>query len=251
MSFIQKSIGSDIEFGKDLKELRLLRGWSKKQLQEYTGIHESIITIFEEERFSELSDVKHAEYHVRNMVKALDGRVPFFIQKYRGAIKERGLSLENPKKYHSFIHRVKSWELFTPSRYVPILLILPLAFLLIWYLYFQISSLTRAPVLNIIAPADFAVIREPTLEIHGFTDPSASVLINGKKAIVEQDGYFSLSLDLPRGMNELEIVAKRQYGGMNSVIRYVTFAPVHGPSFMDPLPDLNLDIASSTTSTIN
>ena len=250
MSFMQKRVGNEKDFGSDLRELRELRGWSKEELEHATKIHISIITALEENRFSDLADPYYAEIHVRMLVKALDGRVPFFVGKYRQAWQEINES-NLPVSKLTLKKRIKHSDLMVISRYLSLLIIIPLVVLLGGYVYSQAKSLSAAPYLNIDTPQNHQTTDKAYTIINGKTDPTATIFVNGRNAIVEPDGTFSMSFDLPRGMTELNIVAKRRYGGEASVKRYITYSPPSGPP--NPIPTMPniLDSTTSTTTTLD
>lgn len=231
MGFVRKQIGTDRDFGADLKELRELRGWSLDQLAGATGIPKSTIQALEEDRLDIFRDPVYAERHVKALVQALDGRVGFFLHKYRMVLEEQGFASD--EKPMTFIARIKRSALFVPSKYFLLLIPLPLALVLGWYVWHQAVGLSAAPRLEISAPSEHATIDEPTIAVTGMTDPTASVTVNGLQAIVESDGVFSVTLNVPRGMTKLTITAKRRYGNMAQVTRYVTYSPEYAPAVLD------------------
>jgi transcriptional regulator with XRE-family HTH domain len=241
MSFVRKKVDAERGFGEDLKELRELRGWSLEQLSKVTGMPASTIEALENEELDRLRDPIYAERHVRVLVKALEGRVGFFLHKYRIFLEENGLNGDSQPL--TFFARVRRSALFVPSKYFLILLPLPLAFVLGWYVWRQAAYLSAPPRLEVSLPVDHAVVHEPAVRVSGLTDPTASVLINGSPAVVESSGDFGLSLNIPRGMTKLSIVAERRYGGRSEDVRYVTYEPEYAPAV------LNYGIYGGVTST--
>ncbi len=61
--------------------------------------------------------------------------------------------------------------------------------------------------LEVIAPADEAVVRTRTLEVRGKTAPEAIVTVNGYPAEVDLTGAFVATVELARGPNLIEIIA--------------------------------------------
>jgi len=154
MPFIQKHVGAEQSFGADLKELRELRGWSVQELARATNVNSSLILILEQERFSELQDPYYVERHVRVLVGALDGRVPYMLDKYRQALSAQNTA-ESTRQSRSFLRRIRRFELFVPTRYASFLIILPVMFVLGWYVWHQTQGLTAAPYLELTEPSDF------------------------------------------------------------------------------------------------
>ncbi len=229
MGFIKKSIGTEQSFGVDLKELRELRGWSISDLTSASGIPEYIIKALEKEDFLALTDPIYSERHVRVLARVLDGKASFLVGKYHTALKLRGFDKKNFKQNYSFTRKIDRRAFFTPTRYFSFLLIVPLFFLLGWYIWSESRIFSLSPVLIIAEPAPDLVTHSPRVIISGETDPEASIVVNGIEAVVEPDGHFKLLLDIPRGLNKLEITAKRRYGIQTQDIRYITYLPTYGP----------------------
>ncbi|MDD5438078.1 MAG: helix-turn-helix domain-containing protein [Patescibacteria group bacterium] len=244
MSFVRKKVDAERGFGEDLKELRELRGWSLEQLARVTGMPISTIDALESEDLGRLRDPLYAERHVRVLVKALEGRTGFFMHKYRLLLEQRGLS--DDQRPLTFFARVRRSALFVPSKYLLLLIPLPLVLILGWYVWHQASYLSARPPLEIISPADHSVIRDPSVNVNGMTDPTASVLVNGTPAVVESSGRFGLTLNIPRGMTKLSIVAERRYGGRSEATRYITYEPEYAPAILN---QQDLRSVTSTTST--
>lgn len=224
-----------------MKELRELRGWSLNQLARVTGIPSSTIEALESEELDKLRDPAYAERHVRVIAKALDGRIGFLMHKYHSLLEERGL-LDGSEPL-TFFARVRRSALFVPSKYFLLLVPLPLALLLGWYVWHQAAYLSASPQLDISMPSDHAVVREPSVTVSGLSDPTASVLVNGTPAVVESSGVFSLTLNIPRGMTKLVVVAERRYGGRSESVRYITYEPEYAPAI------LNSGVLNNVTST--
>lgn len=246
MSFVRKSVDTERGFGADLRELRELRGWSLDQLAHVTGIPHSTIRALEEEELGKLRDPVYAERHVKVIIKALDGRMGFFLHKYRNYLSEQGF-FDNQKPL-SFLEKVRHSALFVPSKYFLLLIPLPLVLILGWYVWDQATYLSASPKLEISVPADHAVVHEPAVYVSGLTDPAASLLVNGTPAVVESSGVFGLTLNIPRGMTKLLIVAERRYGGRAEAVRYITYEPEYAPAILDP-KGLNRVGLNSVTST--
>lgn len=225
MSFVQKKIGTEQGFGADLRQLRELRGWTREALERATGIHQNTICLLEEGRIIELNDPAYAERHVRALVRALDGRVEFFLEKYRLVLKETEQQNVGAKNV-TFIRRLNRGELFVPSKYLFLVLIFGLVSVLGWYVWHQVGALTAAPKLDILEPQDNAVVMESLVRVRGITDPAAAVIVNGQTAVVEASGEFNVSFDVPRGTTKLNIVSRHRYGGATELVRYLTYNPV-------------------------
>ena len=179
-----------------------------------------------------------AERHVRAIVAALDGRPAYFLSKYRELVAKELAS--RPKKSGGN-GGVRRRDFYVTSRFVAFAGFLVLVALAAAYLVWQARILQEPPPLRIITPAQDERVTTPRVDVLGDTAPGALVTVNGQPAVVEPNGQFSLSFDVPRGLTTLTIVAQRRYGSSVSETRSVTYERTDGP-----FP--NEDVASSTES---
>jgi len=78
------------------------------------------------------------------------------------------------------------------------------------------------PLLNISRPFDaYSKTRDDYYIVTGFTDPGATVSINGISYMVGSDGHFSAKRSLAVGANRLVITAKDQAGNPKSTERVI------------------------------
>lgn len=87
-------------------------------------------------------------------------------------------------------------------------------------------SIKRAkPTLTINQPQDNARIvgDTNTIIVTGTSDPDASVTINGRMALVEDEGSFTYSFTLSEGENTIQVVAADPAGNQTDLTRRVTY----------------------------
>jgi hypothetical protein len=231
MSFVRKQVDTESGFGQELRELRELRGWSSDQLSKTTGIPLFVIQSLEEERLEELRDPSYVERHVRSMVKALDGRVSYFLHKYRMLLEREGH--KHGSEQLNFLARLRKSSLFVPSKYFLLLVPLPLALIVGWYVWRQADDLASVPRLEVTAPAENAAVADPQVTVTGLTNPMANVMVNGAPAVVQADGQFKIQISVPRGTTKLTVVARRRYGNQSQLVRYITYNPEYAPAVLD------------------
>ncbi|MFZ2804500.1 MAG: helix-turn-helix domain-containing protein [Patescibacteria group bacterium] len=242
MAFLQKRIHAATGgFGETLRELRELRGYSIDDLSRATGIHGSVLKAFEEERLEEIADPYYAERHIRTIVKALEGREPYVMEKYHALLTARGILKPSNSLARA---RVRKRDLFVSSRAIGFIGFLLLVAAIVGYVFWQATLIGSQPPLSVVSPADGMVLATPHVDVTGHTDPSALVDVNGVQAVVDVSGNFQASLDVPRGLTTLEVEAKRRYGSAAIVERHVTYngEPISATSTFP-------EIATSTSST--
>jgi hypothetical protein len=77
------------------------------------------------------------------------------------------------------------------------------------------------PYLSVNLPPDGRTLRDPRLTISGATDPGNRVLVNDQSAVVESDGSFTASVEIPRGASTLRVQAIDPEGHVGEIEREV------------------------------
>lgn len=226
MTFLQKQLGAGGGFGHDLRELRELRGLDLDELSSITKIHISVLSALEDERIIDLSDPLYAERHVRAIILVLEGRPVYFLKKYRELLKEKNALPENSSYVRPMVRRR---DFFVTSRVVALMGFLLFVALAAAYLVWQGHALQYAPQLVINEPVEGLELESPHVEVSGLTDPNAVVKVNGRSAVVDRDGNFTLTFDVPRGLTTITIEARRRYGSSVFETRRVTYRRVTDP----------------------
>lgn len=220
MSFVQKQLGGNGRFGYSLRELRELRGFTQEQLAERTKIHVSVIVALEEERLDDVTDPFYAERHVRALIQVLEGRPGYFLQRYRELVAEQRA---NEVARTTLRPTVRRRDFFVPSRLVAVFGFALLVLLAAGYLAWQTHLLQDPPPLLVTSPEDGLELRIPRVDVRGQTASNAIVTVNGKRAVVDRSGAFSLTFDVPRGLTTITIEARRRYGAPVQETRRVTY----------------------------
>lgn len=225
MSFVQRQLGIDGGFGPTLRELREQRKLTKETLAELTKIHISVITALEEDRISDLTDPIYAERHVRAIVLLLEGRLAYFLPKYRQLIEQKRPTNQTPLGVQPTVRRR---DFFVLTRFVAfggfLLLVAAAGAYLVW----QARILQEPPPLIIDSPIEGQALTEPHALVRGKTDPGAVVTINGRKAVVDPSGVFYDDIYVPRGLTTFVIISRRRYGSSATETRRVTFTASTG-----------------------
>lgn len=238
---MQVNVGG-VGFGPALRQLRELRGFTREQLADATKIHISVIMAFEEERLADITDPAYAERHVRALLVPLEGRLAYFLPKYRELLDRKGVgqtrSVNAPRA-------VRRRDFFVTSQAVAFVGFLALVALAAGYLVWQARILQEPPPLSVVSPVEGQSLADPRVDVRGETAPGALVTVNGQPAVVAADGTFTLSFDVPRGLTTLSIVAKRRYGSSATDTRSVTYDHVPSP----PRPVTETPTSTSATGT--
>lgn len=85
--------------------------------------------------------------------------------------------------------------------------------------YFQ--KIISAPKLTIIYPEKNLLTKETAIEIKGQTEKEAEVKINGELILNNNNGNFSQTINLKKGLNTITINAQKKYSKESSVTRQI------------------------------
>lgn len=220
--FIQKSINASGRIGNDLIEWRERAGLSRVEAAARTKIHESLIRLWEEERWSEVDDVVYTERMLRAYVTFLGGNVPYMVQKYH-----EGIAAEHfTRRTEDLLPRTRKLHLtdfLVGYKLVAAAGFLFFAVMLGGYIFFQVRRISESPTLSITEPKNGTRLDAPSVLIRGSTDPDATVDVNGRQAYVETNGSFQLTLDIPRGTTIIVVKSRRRHGSESTSVRRVIY----------------------------
>lgn len=231
MTFLHKSVGgSETQFGSDLRDLRELHEISFEQACKETKIDSGILKLLEEDRVTEFRDPLCLKRHLSTYVRYLGGYEPYFSARFDACVQEHRTS-RTQKDLLPRERSVRFWDLFVAPQFLTFVGILILAVMLMAYVFWQANMVNTPPMLDLISPADGVRVDDARVSVSGKTMPEAMLTVNGQSVAVDEEGNFSIRLDIHRGMNVVRIVAKRRRGSETVVERRVIFDY--------PIPDLN------------
>lgn len=221
MGFIQKSINPGGGLGHDLLELRMKAGLSLKEAANLSKVSEGAIRSLEEERWQEIEDPLYFEHVFRTYLALFSIQQNYYLEKYRTALnitsRERSTQELLPREC------VRRSDFTVWSRVIAVATLFFFSALIAGYVFYQVRAVTAPPSLSVDAPKEGERLALPVATIQGKTEPDATVSINGRPAIVEADGTFRLTIDIPSGPTVLVIDAKKRRGKMAEEIRHVFY----------------------------
>lgn len=221
MGFIQKSINPEGGLGRDLLELRTKAGLSRAEAAQRSKVSEGSIRSLEEERWSEISDPLYFEHVFRTYLGLYPIQHNYYLQKYRASLKIK--TRERTAEELLPLERAHWFDFTVWSRVMAVVGLCVFASLIGGYVFYQIRAVTAPPSLFVEKPKEGERLAKPIAQIEGKTEADASVSINGRPAIVEGDGSFTLTMDIPSGPTVIVIQAKKRRGKTAEEIRHVFY----------------------------
>ncbi len=212
--FTPKRLIND-SLGEELRRLRNLKNLKIEDIATKLGIRKEYILSMEAEDFSSLPSGLYGKNFLKKYANFL-GVDPLIIKQYLAES-----SLENLDN-NPFSQKVlkKSKFLIFPKiiRNLAISLAVIICFL---YLMFYFKKIILPPDLILTQPDRNLMIKESSILITGKTEEEAEVKINGELILNNNNGEFSQLVNLKKGMNNLEVSAKKKYSQENIIIRQI------------------------------
>jgi len=213
--FTPKRLASSESFGEKLRQARRFKNLRIEDISKKINISAKYLNALEEENFENLPSGLYRKNFLKEYANYLGlDRTEL--------TKELEVSLVFNESNNPFSQKIvkKSKFLVFPKiiRNSLIALSVLICFLYL-FLYFQ--KTISAPDLTIIQPEKNLLIKETSIEIKGQTEKEAEVKINGELVLNNNNGIFSQTINLKKGINTVVIKAKKKYSQESSVTRQI------------------------------
>lgn len=214
--FTRKHLSVSGGLGGRLKAARELRQIPKEVAAKKLRIRIEYLVAMEENRFDRLPAGLYGKNYIKEYGELL--KIPADeIKKWLDNNFELVNELNNP--FSQKIVRKKEFIVF-PKLIRNIFLFLIFTACL-FYLASYFKKIVSPPELNIYQPEKNLKITENFIEIKGETESEAEININGETILNNNNGLFSTTINLKRGVNNIIITAKKKYSREASVLRQI------------------------------
>lgn len=214
MPFIIRQFNPKQTLGEVLKAMRKQANMTLSELAAKTKIRKSILHMFETNAYHKLPDPIYTRNFLNIVVRCLGGEVEYFLKRYeqeRGTCDVSQLSrLPRPK--------VPWMSFFVSSRFFQLSSIGLLMIMLLAYLGFQVRTILTPPDLLIFQPEDGYQSSDATVIVSGKAETGTTVLVNGMKILLADDGVFRSEVVLERGLNVITVESAKRYS--RSAVKY-------------------------------
>lgn len=199
--------------GQILSEARAKKRYSLRRLEELTKIKKDFIGALESESWGSLP----AFPTVLGFVKSVAGAVGID-EKSAVAVLKR----DYPPKKEAINPKpdVSSKFVWGPKLTFAVGVGIALA-AIAGYLVFQWTKFISPPALNVTSPKEGQVVTENLVVVAGTTDTDAKVTANNQPLITDQDGKFTVSLEVAPETKEVEIKAISRSGKETVILRKI------------------------------
>lgn len=200
--------------GQVLQRYRKEAKFTLDGFEKLTKISRKYLELLEADRFSELPGEFYVRQHIRTYAKFLGLSADKLMSHY-----ESQVGLLTPEKLHPELEKARK-PVLTPQR-AKFIGLLSIGILLFSYLLFQVNNIYKAPFLEVTTPSENLIINQEYIEIRGKTESEAMVSINNRQIYTDSQGYFSLTLDLRKGINLVKISAQKKHSKESIIFREI------------------------------
>lgn len=182
--------------GSYLKNARLKKKISVKKLEDITKIKSSFIEYIENQQWDKLPEGAVVGGFVKNIASSLKIDVRQASALFRRDYPRQNLKINpSPDINQKFTWGPKSTFLLM-SFFVVVAVFS--------YLLFQYISFNRPPKLEVIEPVNGQTV-EKKVKVSGLTQENATLTVNGQPVVVEENGNFSVEIEIADNQNEIEV----------------------------------------------
>ncbi len=205
--------------GEILKQARLKKGLTLKQLAQKTKVRPDYLKHIETSNFNQLPSATFVKSFIQTYSQAVglnpQNVLAVFRRDYdqntKGKIIPRGMAkpLAQPSKV---------WNPRTTTFFIALVLVT----LVGGYMLKQLLSLNAAPQITLAEPEEGQTYTTSSIEVLGKTSTDATITINQKPVTLKQDGTFQTTLDLAPGDHTVIITSQSRDGKTRTLSRSIT-----------------------------
>jgi len=203
-----------ISVGQQLKERRIERGLSLKDIEQATRIRGKYLVAIEAGSYTELPHDIYTKGFIQSYANhvGLDGAV--IAQAYTAERGEQELQMRR-------ISSVTTPRFVLTPRRLTLAGGLIVAAIIITYLATQLSTLTAAPNLEVTNPPSDQVLHGSLITVSGHVAGGADVFVNDSPILVDGSGGFTDPIALQDGVNSIRVSAKNRLGKTTTITRNI------------------------------
>lgn len=202
-----------ISLGQILKEARLAKRLSIKDLEKRTKIRASFLESLEKQNWEQLPEYPVVIGFVKSTASFLEIDVSKAVALLRRDYPLKKTTITpKPDLEHKFV-----WS----PKLTFFLGILILLLGLIGYLGIQYSRFMTPPALELNLPTENQVENTASIIVAGKTNPEATVEVNQQPVIVDDNGNFSTQLLISKNTSNITVVAKSRSGRQTIINRTI------------------------------
>jgi len=214
-AFIPKKISHDESWGEKLQQARLSKNLKIEEIAKRINIRPEYLSALEEERFDKLPAGLYGKNFIREYASFLNLNV-------KEILKGWDTQISNSSPDDPFSRKILARNKFIIfPKLIRNFFIIGAIVVCFLYLSFYFKQIILPPELIITQPATNLSLNATNIDISGQTEKEAEITINGELVLNNHDGYFSQTVNLKKGLNNIIIKAKKKYSREETVTRQI------------------------------
>ncbi|NMB48205.1 hypothetical protein GYA13_02030 [Candidatus Kuenenbacteria bacterium] len=214
--FQQRKIIAVKSLEEELTEARLALGLSLTSVERKIGIGREYLEAIEKSEWQKLPGEIYARNFLKRYASFLGIEAKGILKKFGEEIKQQTFWAEGIDQRRFGIRPVRflSWPKILKN-----IALVAGVLVVVAYLGMQIWSLLKPPSLKILYPEDGMVISSGAVKVLGKVEDESWVAINGEEVAVDKAGFFTIDINLNKGLNIIKFEAKRKNGRATEIYR--------------------------------
>lgn len=214
-AFVPKKIKYTESWGEKLRQARRFKNLKIDEISKKLNIRSEYLLALEDERIEDLP----AGLYGKNFVKEYAAFLALDEQEILKNWNEQILSGTPDDPFSRKILARNKFIIF--PKIVKNLLIIGAVLICFLYLTYYFKKITLPPKLIITQPETNLALSGTNINISGQTESEAEITINGEIVLNNHNGYFSQTVNLKKGLNNIIVKAKKKYSREQTVTRQI------------------------------
>jgi cytoskeletal protein RodZ len=220
-AFKHKKLESIETVGEKLQRHRKHRGLSLEKAARQMQVNPRYLRILEHDDYKALPADIYTKNFLRQYASFLNLNPDMVVdlhKKEQAVYHKTSKSAEKPRKKY----RQTFIGFFLKPHTIKVTALIVVCALVLGYLGASVNKIFAPPELIIKAPHEESIITTSrSIEIEGITEEEVELTINAKPILPDQDGRFTIPLDLQKGLNTIKITAKKKHSKVNTIYRQI------------------------------
>src|SRR3989344_5756560 len=220
MIFRSKKLGTPPRFCMRLKEARVRRGISLEDMSRRTRVNVQYLKALEECRLHELpGGAVYTRQYIRLYAQAVGIDERTIVKSF--GFEQEWEKTKNKSEEKLTPRTLAKKSFFNIPKFIRGVALFGAGGALVTLDAFQMVRFLEPPALAINNPPDGLVTQAENITIEGSTEKEALVHINGTPIVKSEEGLFSESIPLQKGLNTFSIQATKKSGKQTILIRTI------------------------------
>lgn len=214
--FRQKNIIAVKSLEEELAEARVTLGLSLLSAEKKIGIGREYLEAIEKGEWQKLPGETYARNFLKRYAYFLGLEAKEILKKFNEEIRQQSFW---PDKIIETRFGIRPIRFLSWPRILKNLSLGASVLVVMIYLAMQIWSLLKPPSLDVLYPQDGFVSNSDTVKFLGKVKDESQVTINGQEVTVDRAGFFTIDINLNKGLNIIKFEARRKNGRTAEVYR--------------------------------